>query len=90
LCVESEAALDKILGVGDDGAPPALMFFEAWKLKQPQFPSRPTLRPRHCATHAWQASSMSAGLCLRATASTVSMSAGLPPMCTGMTPSFVR
>ena len=67
-------------------APPSPegMCLDSWKLKQPRSPIVPHLRPLYSASHAWQASSTTASLCLRAMALIGSMSHGMPKMCTGM------
>ena len=60
------------------------MCLDSWKLKQPRSPSVPHLRPLYSASHAWQASSITASLCFLAMALIGSMSHGMPKMWTGM------
>jgi len=64
---------------------PELITLDAWKLNVPTCPMPPAARlPRRIAPAAWQASSMTTRLCLRAIAMMASMSHSSPPRCTTM------
>ena len=60
------------------------MFLKKLKLKPVAWPKLPSFLPLYPPPTAWQASSTTNSLCLRARRISLSMSLGRPTMCTGM------